>query len=108
MPSASKITILFLPMCFMASGKNACIYGSRPNPGPITQQWMAFSQDWIFYTHFYITLGSYYLSICCSYWEMNTGCTMISGEYDFIDTDDAREQNMCARSAPVFRAEIAE
>lgn len=33
---------------------------------------------------------------------------MISGEYDLIETDDDLEQNICAKSAPDLRAEIAE
>lgn len=33
---------------------------------------------------------------------------MIYGEYDLIEIDDDREQKICARSAPVFNAEMAE
>lgn len=39
---------------------------------------------------------------------MNTGCTIISGEYDFIEIDEDLEQKMWVKSPPAFNAEIAE
>lgn len=33
---------------------------------------------------------------------------MIYGEYDLMDMDEDLEQKICARSAPLFNAEIAE
>ena len=43
-----------------------------------------------------------------SYDDMKTGCTIIYGEYDFIEAAEVLEANICVRSAPVFRADIAE
>jgi hypothetical protein len=43
-----------------------------------------------------------------SYEDTKTGCTIIYGEYDFIEAAEVFEANICVRSAPVLRADIAE
>jgi hypothetical protein len=38
---------------------------------------------------------------------VNTGCTIISGEYDLIAVAADLAQNICATSAPVFNDDMA-
>lgn len=60
----------------------------------MTQQCIAFSHDFIFYTHYSYIDGKSAFGNFCYYYEMKTGWTIIQGEYDFIETEEDLEQNM--------------
>lgn len=94
MPSASKMTRQLLGRPLTILGKKFCMYLSLPRPGPITQQWMAFSQDFSFQAQWSSILAYYSTSQVSYSREMKRGCVIISGEYDFIAGELNFEQKM--------------
>lgn len=40
--------------------------------------------------------------------DTKTGCTITYGEYDFIEGEALFEQNICAKSPPTLREDMAE
>ena len=77
MPSASKRTLQSLGRFFTNFGKNFCMYSSRPNPGPITHEWMAFYQDFNLLAQCSSMIFYSYSEHLSSYREMKTGWVMI-------------------------------
>jgi hypothetical protein len=70
------------------------MYRSRPRPGPITQQFTAYCQVFIFYIQ---TFCNYFLLFSDKQiysLDINTGCTIIYGEYDLIDDEADLLQKM--------------
>lgn len=89
-------------------GKNLFIYWSRPRPGPMTQDLIANFHFKIYSNHYLCTRSSYSSLSLTSEDETKTGCTMISGEYDFIAVAALFGQKIWAKSPPTLSDVMAE